>query len=225
MKGIVWTLLLALVLAAMVALAGAAAGVPPALAGEKARTLRDLHGSWAIGTRTVRLEMPPGEITVEQAKDAQLTVDLEVRCERGRDCEDDADRVELETGREENAFRVGVHGMPAVNTKGLSLHGTISVPRGASVEIDMGAGELKIRGLDGDLDVDLGAGEVKVRMAEKAVRSVRVGVGIGEASLVVAGRDIDSKGWLGHRVRWGDGTGRARVNVTLGVGEADVALD
>jgi hypothetical protein len=215
MKPLVWTPLLALTL---VALAGSPA------AADDSRTVRNLRGSWAIGDRTVRLDLPPGEIAVEQAKNGQVTVDLDVRCAIGHDC-DEADRVELDTRSEASAFRIGVRGMPVVSARGISLRGTIYVPRGASVEIDMGAGELHVRGLDGDLDIDVGAGEVKVRMPEKSVRSVHLGVGIGDASLVVAGRDIDSRGWLGHRVRWGDGTGRARVNVTLGVGAADISLD
>src|SRR5204862_5904972 len=142
---------------------------------------------------------------VEPATDGRLTVDLDVRCAFGHDCEARANRIDLEAGREENAFRIGVAGMPT--THGLSLHGHVRVPPGAAVEIDMGAGELRVRGIDGDLDIDVGAGEVKVRMPERAVRSVKMGVGIGEASLAVAGRDIESHGWLGHRVRWGDGSG------------------
>ena len=50
-------------------------------------------------------------------------------------------------------------------------------------------------------------------MHEDDVRSVRLGVGIGEASLSVAGRSIEGSGWLGHKVRWGEGTGASRVAV------------
>ena len=53
----------------------------------------------------------------------------------------------------------------------------------------------------------------------------RLGVGIGEASLSVGGRSIEGSGWLGNRVRWGDGAGPARVAVNLGVGEIAVTLD
>jgi hypothetical protein len=41
----------------------------------------------------------------------------------------------------------------------------------------------------------------------------------------VAGRNIEGSGWLGHKVRWGEGTGPARVEIRLGVGELDVDLD
>ncbi|MBI1796959.1 MAG: hypothetical protein HYR74_07895 [Candidatus Eisenbacteria bacterium] len=194
-------------------------------AADEGHTARTLKGSWAVGGRTVRIDLPPGRIAIEPSPDARLTAELDVRCAFGNDCEERAAELELETGREESAFRLGVRGMPAVNTRGLSLRGRILVPRGAAVEIDMGAGEISVRGVDGDLDVNVGAGEVSVRMPERAVRSVRMSVGIGEASLAVAGRDIESHGWLGHRVRWGDGSGRSRVNVSLGVGEANVSVD
>ena len=52
-----------------------------------------------------------------------------------------------------------------------------------------------------------------------------VWVGIGEASLLVAGRAIEGSGWLGHTVRWREGTGPSRVAVNLGVGELAVRLD
>jgi hypothetical protein len=199
--------------------------VAPAAADDD-RTIRTLQASWATGGRTIRLDLPPGGIAIEAATDARLSVDFDVRCEFGRrGCEERAERLEVVTDVVDGSFRLRVEGMPAVNTRGLSLHGTIRVPKGARVEVDMGAGELKIRGLDNDLDVDLGAGEIKVRMAERAVRSVRVGVGVGEGSLAVAGRDIEGSGWLGHKVRWGDGPGRAHVNVSLGVGEARVTLE
>ena len=62
-------------------------------------------------------------------------------------------------------------------------------------------------------------------MLFRSVRSVRLGVGIGEATLSVSGRSIEGSGWLGQKVRWGEGDGPSRVAVSLGVGELDVTLD
>jgi hypothetical protein len=131
----------------------------------------------------------------------------------------------LESSRQGNTLEVRVEGLRTLSALGVNVHGRVLVPHGRSLEVDLPAGELVIRGVRGDLDVDVGAGEVAIALREDDVRSVRLGVGIGEASLSVAGRNIEGSGWLGHKVRWGEGTGPARVEIRLGVGELDVDLD
>jgi len=199
--------------------------VGPALADDD-RIIRTLRGSWDTGARTIRLDLPPSGITIEAAKDGRTTVELHVRCDRGRrGCEERAENVALDADLGERSFHLRIEDQWTVKTRGLSLRGRIAVPRGAAVEVDMGVGALKISGLDSDLDVDLGVGELKVRAAERTVRSVRVGVGVGEGALAVAGRNVEGSGWLGNSVRWSDGSGKARINLSVGVGEVKVTLD
>lgn len=199
--------------------------VGPVLADDD-RAIRTLRGSWDTGTRTIRLDLPPSGITIEAAKDGRTSVELDVRCERGRrGCEERAENVALDADLGERSFHLRVEDQWTLKTRGLSLRGRIAVPRDAALEVDMSVGALKINGLDGDLDVDLGVGGLKIRMTERAVRSVRVGVGVGEGALAVAGRDIEGSGWLGNSVRWSDGPGKARINVSVGVGEVKVTLE
>ncbi len=124
-----------------------------------------------------------------------------------------------------NTLRLEVEGVPALGARGLNVRGRVLVPPEKALEVDFPAGELKIHVVAGDLTVDVGAGEVAIRLREQDVRSVRLGVGIGEASLSVAGRSIEGSGWLRHKVRWGEGMGSSRVSVSLGVSEVDVRLD
>jgi hypothetical protein len=213
MKTFVWSALAALAVAA------------PSTADD--RRLRDLTGDYATtAVRRIELRLPPGEIRIEPSRDGRLRVALGVFCAFDEErCEERADRLSLEVEREGGALRLRVDNMPVVNARGLNVRGSVLVPRDMTLEVDLPAGELRVRGLEGDLDVDVGAGEVEVDLRERDVRSVRVGVGIGEASLSVAGRSIEGSGWLGHKVRWREGTGPARVMISLAVGEADVRLD
>ncbi|MGH7731271.1 MAG: hypothetical protein ACRENJ_08485, partial [Candidatus Eiseniibacteriota bacterium] len=137
-------------------------------------------------------------------------------------CEERAQGLTIASGRRGNTLDVRVVGMSTIR---FHVQGRILVPRSTALEVDFPAGELTIRGVRGDLEVDVGAGEVAIAMHEGDVRSVRLGVGIGEASLSVAGRAIEGSGWLGQRVRWGEGTGGSRVDVNLGVGELGVTLN
>ena len=191
------------------------------------RRIRDLTGSYPAATaRRIALDLPPGEIRIEPSPDGRLRVELGVYCAfDGERCDERAAKLSLATEVDGNTLRFRVDGMPAVNARGLNLRGRIQVPRATTLEVNLGAGELKIRGIEGDLDVDVGAGEIEIDLRERDVRSVRVGVGIGEATLSVSGHTIEGSGWLGHRVRWGEGSGPSRIAVNLGVGEVHVGLD
>jgi len=189
--------------------------------------IRELTGSYpTAGMHRIELKLPPGEISIEPSPDGRLRVELGVFCafdESG--CKELAGRLSLDSETGGSTLTLRVDGMPTMNLRGLNVRGRVLVPRGTTLEVDLPAGELKVRGMEGDLEVDVGAGDVEITLRERDVRSVRVGVGIGEASLSVAGRSIEGSGWLGHRVRWGEGPGPSRVAVSLGVGDVEVRLD
>lgn len=178
------------------------------------------------GIASVALRLPVGTVRVEPSPDDRVHVDLEVLCSFDDfGCDEDADELELFSAREGNRLLVRVDGMRAVKSLKLRVRGHVLVPRGKALDVDLPVGELRIRGITGDLDVGVGCGEVVIALREHDVRTVRLAVGIGEATLTVAGRHIEGSGWLGQKVRWGDGPGAARVAVNLGVGELGVKLD
>jgi hypothetical protein len=151
-------------------------------------------------------------------------VDLEVRCSFDSErCEEQAERLSLASTQEGGTLRVRVDGMRSLHW--LKIRGRILVPSGKAIDINLPVGELEIRGVTGDLDVDVGCGEVTIALREHDVRSVRMGVGIGEATFSVAGRHIEGEGWLGQKVRWSEGPGASRVAVSLGIGELGVRLN
>jgi hypothetical protein len=210
----------------LLAAAAALALTLPAVADESVR-VRTLTGDFATaGVRRVELRLPPGAVRIEAAPDDRLRVELDVHCEwDDRRCEERAKRLSLESHRAGNSLEARIEGMTPLSAIRMNVRGRVLVPAGKALEVDFPAGELRIRGVRGDLTVDAGAGEVAIVLSEADVRSVRLGVGIGEASLSVAGRSIEGSGWLGQKVRWGDGAGPARVAVQLGVGELAVRLD
>ena len=191
------------------------------------RQIRTLTGDFATrAVERIDLRLPPGSIRIEPSPDGRLRVELGVYCSfDSRRCEERSERLSLRSSLEGNTLELRVDGMPTLTGLGLNLRGRILVPRAKALEVDFPAGELTIRGVEGDLNVDVGAGEVSIVLREHDVRSVRLGVGIGEATLSVSGRSIEGSGWLGQKVRWGEGDGPSRVAVSLGVGELDVTLD
>jgi len=191
------------------------------------RRVRSLTGDFATAdVERVELRLPPGSVRIEPSPDGRLRAELDVHCSfDDSHCEERAGRLSLESSRQGNSLTLRVDGASGLSSLKLRFRGRILVPQGKVLEVDFPAGELTIKGVRGDLHVDVGAGEVAIVLREDDVRSVRLGVGIGEASLSVAGRSIEGSGWLGQNVRWGEGTGASRVAVNLGVGELGVTLD
>jgi len=179
----------------------------------------------ATGARSVRLELAPGSLSIVASPDGQVHVKLELVCNGDDDCDEDASDVRLVTELETRQLRLSVEGFSGINTHGLHMRGQVQVPRDRAVEIELAAGELKIEGLEGDVDVDMKAGELSVRMPQRSVRSVQLRGMIGESRLVVDGHSYEHDGIFGHRVRWSEGTGAARVTTNVMVGETHVRLD
>ena len=92
------------------------------------------------------------------------------------------------------------------------------------MSVKLKVGELHAAGLAADLTVDLGVGEAEVKMAEAAVRTVKVDVGVGQATLTAGRQQIDGSGFLGRNIAWSGGSGTARVSIDCGVGEVSVTL-
>jgi len=189
--------------------------------------VRSLTGDLATtGLGRVELRLPVGSVRIAPSPDDRVRVDLEVRCPfDSESCEEQALGLSLRSTRSDGTLQVRVDGMQSLRSLRLKIRGRIQVPPGKAIDVNLPVGELEIRGVTGDLDVDVGCGEVVIELHEHDVRSVRMGVGIGEANFSVAGRHIEGEGWLGQKVRWSEGPGASRVAVTLGVGELGVRLN
>jgi hypothetical protein len=177
----------------------------------------------------LRLDLSVGEIRIEGADIDQVEADLRIECRWGnkQDCERLLAKVEL-TARDTSRRRILelVSDSSWRKTK-LEIEGDFRVPRGTSLEVDMGVGELTIEDITGDLSADLGVGELSIRIPAAAVRSVGLDAGVGEAKLLGAGNFVAGRRSMlvGSEVFWDQGEGKARVRADVGVGEATVYLD
>ncbi|MEA2600228.1 MAG: hypothetical protein QOF89_1220 [Acidobacteriota bacterium] len=174
----------------------------------------------------VHLEFPVGELNVDPGDGSQMGLDVKVTCkeETGR-CADAAHDLKLVYDNSGDVFHVELKRFPKFGgSKNLHIVARITVPRELAVHAELGVGEMNIRGLAGDLDVDLGVGQVNVTLPKEAIGSVDLDTGIGEASLIAAGRRYESSGLMSKELNWDKGTGRSKVKVDCGVGEIDVIL-
>ena len=211
----------------VILLVAAAMLAPAAWAGPKAR---EIKRSFALeAEQAVRLDLSVGEIRVEGADIETIEAELRIECRWGDD--DDCDRllekVELEARSTARRLIVEIVSDSSWRKTKLEIEGDFRVPRGATLEVDMGVGELDIEGVIGDLSADLGVGELSIRVPAAAVRSVGLDAGVGEAKLLGAGTFVEGRRSMlvGSEVFWDDGEGEARVRADVGVGEATVYLE
>lgn len=94
----------------------------------------------------------------------------------------------------------------------------------ARIEIDSGVGDIKLEIHGGDIAVDLGVGTAAVRAPAEPYASARGAGGVGDATIEVGGETISGSGFLGKSATW-KGSGRHRINVSVGVGDAVITLD
>jgi len=199
----------------------AAAAVTPARADET-RTVSGVFTT--AGADHMSIEFPSGTLTLVAGEGDSIVAVMKAHCRHG-DCMPRIEQVRLVSEREGSVVHLALQGYPKWNHHGLEISLRLEIPRRLAVDVDMGAGDLAVRGLQQDVALRLGAGDVVLQLPESAVRSVRAHVGLGDATLHGHRGNVDGSGFLGKTLRWTDGTGASRVRVDLGVGDVSVSLD
>lgn len=167
-----------------------------------------------------------GEVEVVGGDGDMLRATVELLCNREGDeaCRRAAEEVDLRVRRRGDRVQLKIEDWPKLHNKRMSLRARLEVPRRLAVEVDMGVGEVTVRGTASHVEVDLGVGEIVIEVPEAAVRSIELDVGVGEAVLRTGERTIDGSGFVGSHLSWRDGPGRARIEADSGVGEIEVRL-
>jgi hypothetical protein len=178
----------------------------------------------AAGVTSIRLSFPVGEVAVIAADPAKVGLEVEILCNHSHRCAEAARNVEIEASGQD-PLRVALTGWPHSNSRGMKVRATIRVPRNTPLTAELGVGRMTVSGVGADLSANLGVGDVEATLPEASIASVRMGSGVGDASLRTShGRQRGSGGFLGRTVSWHEGTGKAAVRIDCGVGHAKVVL-
>ena len=216
---------LALTLATLAFVAGPAAATD--WSGRSVLLTTDPHVYQVTAKHRIRLEFPVGELRVIPTDAPHVSFDLKVRCRRTSDerCEEMANRLILDSDDSGGTLHLKLHKYPQWNNHGMTVIGTLAVPRALAVDIEMGVGELDVSGIEGDIDVELGVGEADIRASRTQASHVSVETGIGDAEIRGGGSGTRSRGFIGSHAVWADGGGRSAVRLHVGVGDATVRLE
>ena len=211
----------------MVLLIACAALAPATHAGDKAR---EISRTFALEAgQTLRLDLSVGEMRIEGADVDKVEAELRIECRWGNDedCERLLEKVDLDSRTTSRRLIIEIESDSSWRKTKLEIEGEFRVPRGVTLEVDMGVGDLTIEGVETDLSADLGCGELSIRIPAAKVRSVAIDAGVGEAKLLGAGTFVKGRRSMlvGSEVFWDQGKGEARVRADVGVGEATVYLE
>jgi hypothetical protein len=215
------------VLGAAALLAGPAWAAPPRAGDPDGDADRKLQRTFTVASPgPVRIDLRYGDLHVEPGSAGEVGAELRIRCREGsRRCAENIEKIDLEAVPSGRDFELRVVGLPRFSNHGTEIELWVRVPPGGSLDVDVGAGQVRVTDLESDLRVDLGAGEIEVRMPESAVRSVEASARVGDARLSHGGGEVSERRHLvGARVDWGDGPGEATVDLQVGAGEVAVRL-
>jgi hypothetical protein len=205
-----------------------------ARASEKA-VVRDETATFALlSARKLDLDVPVGAVRIgassgDQTAGEQVHVRLAVRCNsNSTSCKERALALALEPLRGGDGLTLKLTGydkeMHGFHQPDVQLD--VTLPVALDLHVEVGVGKVEIDGLEGDVAAEVGVGDAKLALAATAVHTVAMEVGVGKAHLVPATEDAERSGlpFLGNEVHWNEGSGRSRVKVEVGVGQATVEL-
>lgn len=208
---------------------------------------RVLSGTYpAAGVTAVRITNGVGDVAVTAADVDQITVDVTLVPRRGglfssyRNAEKEvesarlASRVSgddlilrLESSSDEPRFEARwVVVVPAPTAIGLELGvGDVTIRGiGGGIELEIGVGDAAIEVSEGDVDVSVGVGDATVRGRADRYGSVDASGGVGGADVVVRDERITGEGFVGQSCSW-HGDGPHSIDLEVGVGDARVVLE
>lgn len=205
----------------------AAAALLPVVAVAGTTEIRNLTGNVsAAGAQRVEVDASVGEFRIEGATTSTVAVRVVVRCQKPvkTDCRRKAEGIQLAATADGDRVRVALRGWPKGGNDGLSLSLAVTMPRDLALVGEFGVGELVVEGVEAGARLELGVGEMRIEVPAASVRRADLEVGVGEAALLVGGRRLEGKGFLGREIDWTSGRGRHVVDAEVGVGEIELTL-
>jgi len=178
------------------------------------------HDFDPAGIQRLALEVHVGEFAVEASKDGKLQLQLEV-CPRDgwMDGPDTVEKAELAVEQDAGTLSLS---LPDDDYK---EKWTLRVPPATAIALEMGIGEATVKGMKGDIKVELGIGELKIAGAVADYGKVSGQVGVGDFTLrAKGGSREETRALVSKESNW-TGTGPAKIEAEVGIGEAVVRLE
>lgn len=180
-------------------------------------TLKDTFPLTATGT--LHLEVPVGEINLKthEGDDIQVKVDIKPQNDSWFGDGDDIADADFEYTTKDGHLYLEIDKDKSVQSW------TISMPRNANIDLDVGVGEINLNDVNADVLIDVGVGDVEVEVNHDNYATINLEAGVGDVELDGFTNAQWEKGMVGDTVRW-NGSGSYKIDIEVGVGEVEVEL-
>ncbi|MDN7134980.1 hypothetical protein [Pseudidiomarina terrestris] len=180
---------------------------------------KKIEASYSVSDATeLSIEFGVGTVKFERSSGSDLEVELTIEETDGKFFgEAELERAELVA--EQKGTRLDLRVPEQENIK---IDWVIRLPQIASVELDLGVGEISGTLDAADMNLDLGVGEVDLVLVG-AIADVKTDVGIGEVKIAGGDSTSNERHFISASGK-ARGQGDARVNIDVGIGEIRVEI-
>jgi hypothetical protein len=179
----------------------------------------------AVGISSVSIELSVGQVTVQAFDCNDVFAEMTINCEMNRsNCAERAHDINLTSKIEDGMLHLDVEGCPKFACGGLQIELSVKMPKNLGLSLDIGMGEARVSGIEGDLDAEVGVGELRVAGLLDRIHSVEMESGVGDAKLDLPGPSPQASGFIGKQLSWYEGKGSADYALDVGVGDVKVVL-
>ena len=213
-------------------------------AGAAERTLNDTLP--AAGVATIWISNGVGDVAITAADAPEITVDVTLVPRRGglfssyRSAERDVESARLSSRMVDGRLELTIESES--DEPRFEARWVVVAPPAAALDLELGVGDLTVRGAaggveselgvgdavieasDGDADLEVGVGDATVRGPASRYGSIEASAGVGGSDVVVGDQRISGEGFVGQTSSW-HGDGPHTITLEVGVGDSRVVLD
>jgi hypothetical protein len=193
--------------------------------GERTITLQDDVSQAEL----IKLSVPAGDVEIVGTTGKSITAVVTAVCQREN--QENCYQVIKDLGWSKNLGSVTELGLTPVaitRYERVTIKVKISVPKDKKLEVNLGAGELRIDGTSACLMADVNAGAIKISTKERQLASAELNAKVGDVKLVTAtGETLEgSRAMLvGASLDWKKGTGSCHTKAHVLAGEVQLVLN
>ncbi len=189
--------------------------------------VRKITEEFQVGTTPkIQAKLKSGDLIVQGWEGPFIQAEINLGCLAGTPadvCKKATDGVSLAWSRTKNQVLVRVKGATGFHARKLWIEARFKVPANVPLEVESVNGSVQVSGMLNNVEADSGSGDITVTQSKATVGPLHIDVGAGRAELWVSGGKIEGSGLL-RSINW-TGSGKAKIEVDLGAGDAVVRLD
>lgn len=174
------------------------------------------HSITLAENATVSFEIAVGSIVIETWDKDVMELDIEVKeGDNGWFSSADMDEVELDISGNNDDISL------EIDVEDVVQKWHVKLPKTASIDIDLGVGEVDVELFERSASIDVGVGEVDLELASDNYREIELESGVGGADLDGFKGAERERNIVNESIRW-RGEGKYDIEIEVGVGDIDV---